>query len=160
MRYVCWPLTCKVQMRYGSEFLSNFMSFLATFEIFWALCKTFKNIYELQGTTGFPKGATLTHHNIVNNARFMGFRMAYDKKVRIRTFVFAPGSSSLGEKGKQCLPWQTCLILIRRLKYNGHLKFGLVDYHLWQHIRIDIAFIKKSLFFFGCLIDISKVSRL
>lgn len=35
----------------------------------------------LQGTTGLPKGATLTHHNIVNNAYFVGIRAGYHEKV-------------------------------------------------------------------------------
>ncbi|XP_067860524.1 medium-chain acyl-CoA ligase ACSF2, mitochondrial [Heptranchias perlo] len=35
------------------------------------------NIQFTSGTTGSPKGATLTHHNIVNNSRFIGYRMGY-----------------------------------------------------------------------------------
>ncbi|XP_067913877.1 medium-chain acyl-CoA ligase ACSF2, mitochondrial [Heterodontus francisci] len=35
------------------------------------------NIQFTSGTTGSPKGVTLTHHNIVNNARFIGYRMGY-----------------------------------------------------------------------------------
>uniref|UniRef100_A0A4W3GBX1 Medium-chain acyl-CoA ligase ACSF2, mitochondrial n=1 Tax=Callorhinchus milii TaxID=7868 RepID=A0A4W3GBX1_CALMI len=35
------------------------------------------NIQFTSGTTGNPKGATLTHHNIVNNGRFTGYRMGY-----------------------------------------------------------------------------------
>lgn len=38
------------------------------------------NIQFTSGTTGFPKGATLSHHSIVNNAQQIGFRMAYDKE--------------------------------------------------------------------------------
>lgn len=38
------------------------------------------NIQFTSGTTGHPKGATLTHHNIVNNGRFVGYRLNYDKK--------------------------------------------------------------------------------
>ena len=34
-----------------------------------------------KGTTGKPKGATLTHHNIVNNAYFVGLRAGYHEKV-------------------------------------------------------------------------------
>ncbi|XP_043946448.1 medium-chain acyl-CoA ligase ACSF2, mitochondrial-like [Protopterus annectens] len=33
------------------------------------------------GTTGNPKGATLTHHSTINNARFMGLRLGYHWRV-------------------------------------------------------------------------------
>ena len=35
----------------------------------------------LQGTTGQPKGAVLSHHNLVNNAFCIGNRSQYDKQV-------------------------------------------------------------------------------
>ena len=38
--------------------------------------------YVFQGTTGNPKGACLSHHNIVNNAMSLGYRIGYHKKVR------------------------------------------------------------------------------
>uniref|UniRef100_A0AAQ5ZLG0 Medium-chain acyl-CoA ligase ACSF2, mitochondrial n=1 Tax=Amphiprion ocellaris TaxID=80972 RepID=A0AAQ5ZLG0_AMPOC len=41
------------------------------------------NIQFTSGTTGTPKGATLTHHNIVNNAYFVGRRMGYHWRVSI-----------------------------------------------------------------------------
>ncbi len=41
------------------------------------------NIQFTSGTTGSPKGATLTHHNIVNNAYFTGRAMALGPEDRI-----------------------------------------------------------------------------
>jgi long-subunit acyl-CoA synthetase (AMP-forming) len=35
----------------------------------------------MQGTTGNPKGAVLSHHNIINNAMDTGYRIGYQKKV-------------------------------------------------------------------------------
>jgi fatty-acyl-CoA synthase len=34
-----------------------------------------------QGTTGQPKGATLSHHNLLNNSYFHGLLMGYHKRV-------------------------------------------------------------------------------
>ena len=41
------------------------------------------NIQYTSGTTGFPKGATLTHHNILNNAFFSGELLGYSEHDRI-----------------------------------------------------------------------------
>jgi fatty-acyl-CoA synthase len=41
------------------------------------------NIQYTSGTTGFPKGATLTHHNILNNAYFTGELLGYSERDRI-----------------------------------------------------------------------------
>ena len=40
-----------------------------------------------QGTTGLPKGATLTHHNILNNSRLVGQNLQYDINVCIHCII-------------------------------------------------------------------------
>jgi fatty-acyl-CoA synthase len=41
------------------------------------------NIQYTSGTTGFPKGATLSHHNILNNAYFVGRTLGYSGADRV-----------------------------------------------------------------------------
>ncbi|XP_029584962.1 acyl-CoA synthetase family member 2, mitochondrial [Salmo trutta] len=47
------------------------------------------NIQFTSGTTGSPKGATLSHHHIVNNAYFVGLRLGFDWRT-IRACVPVP----------------------------------------------------------------------
>ena len=41
------------------------------------------NIQYTSGTTGFPKGATLSHHSILNNGFFIGERLKYTENDRV-----------------------------------------------------------------------------
>jgi len=41
------------------------------------------NIQYTSGTTGFPKGATLSHHSILNNGFFIGERLGYTAEDRV-----------------------------------------------------------------------------
>ncbi|KAF7705443.1 medium-chain acyl-CoA ligase ACSF2, mitochondrial [Silurus meridionalis] len=57
------------------------------------------NIQFTSGTTGSPKGAALTHHNIVNNAYFIGLRVGYDWRRRIKVCLPVPLYHCFGSVG-------------------------------------------------------------
>ncbi|KAM9773404.1 medium-chain acyl-CoA ligase ACSF2, mitochondrial isoform X2 [Syngnathus typhle] len=57
------------------------------------------NIQFTSGTTGQPKGATLTHHNVVNNAFFVGKRVGFDWQPSTRVCVPVPLYHCFGSVG-------------------------------------------------------------
>ncbi|KAF1379587.1 hypothetical protein PFLUV_G00177590 [Perca fluviatilis] len=48
------------------------------------------NIQFTSGTTGSPKGASLSHHNIVNNAYFIGLRIGFGRRPQVRVCMPVP----------------------------------------------------------------------
>ncbi|XP_061563797.1 medium-chain acyl-CoA ligase ACSF2, mitochondrial [Cololabis saira] len=57
------------------------------------------NVQFTSGTTGSPKGATLTHHNIVNNAYFVGRRLGYSWRPHTRVCIPVPLYHCFGSVG-------------------------------------------------------------
>ncbi|XP_028989076.1 medium-chain acyl-CoA ligase ACSF2, mitochondrial [Betta splendens] len=57
------------------------------------------NIQFTSGTTGTPKGATLSHHNIVNDSFFIGKRLGYDWRPNTRICVPVPLYHCFGSVG-------------------------------------------------------------
>jgi len=69
------------------------------------------NIQYTSGTTGFPKGATLTHHNILNNAYFVTELVRYTERDRVCVPVpfyhcFGMGVGTLG-----CTSHGACIVV-------------------------------------------------
>jgi fatty-acyl-CoA synthase len=57
------------------------------------------NIQYTSGTTGFPKGATLSHHNILNNGYFVTETIGFGPDDRLCIPVpFYPSSRANGER--------------------------------------------------------------
>src|SRR4051812_22953584 len=69
------------------------------------------NIQFTSGTTGAPKGATLTHRNILNNAYFTGRSLGYTKRDRVCVPVplYHTFGMVIGTLG--CLTHGTCMVL-------------------------------------------------
>ncbi len=74
------------------------------------------NMQYTSGTTGFPKGVMLTHHNITNNGQFMGDRMKFtpDDRLLIVVPLFHCFGCVLGVM--TCLTHGTTMVLMER--YN------------------------------------------
>ena len=68
------------------------------------------NIQYTSGTTGFPKGATLSHHNILNNARFVAAIMNFseDDRLVVPVPLYHCFGMVIGNLG--CLTHAACVI--------------------------------------------------
>jgi fatty-acyl-CoA synthase len=74
-------------------------------------CDDAINVQFTSGTTGAPKGATLTHHNVLNNAYFTGRLLGYDEHDRVCVPVplYHTFGMVIGTLG--CLTHGACMVL-------------------------------------------------
>ncbi|XP_076855650.1 medium-chain acyl-CoA ligase ACSF2, mitochondrial [Brachyhypopomus gauderio] len=79
------------------------------------------NIQFTSGTTGSPKGVALTHHNIVNNAYFVGLRVGYDWRENVRICLPVPLYHCFGSVGGgMMLAMHRCTLIFPSTAYDGH----------------------------------------
>lgn len=79
------------------------------------------NIQFTSGTTGKPKGATLSHHNIVNNAYFLGLRMGYNERPVVRVCVAVPLYHCFGSVlGGMCMAVHGVTLVFPSSGYDSH----------------------------------------
>lgn len=78
------------------------------------------NIQFTSGTTGAPKGATLTHHNIINNSYFVGRRMGYTWRTEVRVCLPVPMYHCFGSVGGgMCLAVHGVTLVYPSAGYSG-----------------------------------------
>ncbi|XP_050980216.1 medium-chain acyl-CoA ligase ACSF2, mitochondrial [Labeo rohita] len=79
------------------------------------------NIQFTSGTTGKPKGATLSHHNIVNNALFIGMRIGFNWRKNVRVCVPVPMYHCFGSVGGgMVMAIHGTTIVFPSTGYDGH----------------------------------------
>ncbi|MGQ1787794.1 MULTISPECIES: AMP-binding protein [unclassified Saccharicrinis] len=69
------------------------------------------NIQYTSGTTGFPKGATLSHHNILNNGYFIGERLKYTETDKVCIPVPLYHCFGMVLANLACITHGSCMVL-------------------------------------------------
>lgn len=86
------------------------------------------NIQFTSGTTGAPKGATLSHHNIVNNAYFVGSRMGYDWRPNVRICLPVPLYHCFGSVGGgMCMAVHGVSLVFPSTGYDGRANLAAME---------------------------------
>uniref|UniRef100_A0AAZ3S8D8 Medium-chain acyl-CoA ligase ACSF2, mitochondrial n=1 Tax=Oncorhynchus tshawytscha TaxID=74940 RepID=A0AAZ3S8D8_ONCTS len=85
------------------------------------------NIQFTSGTTGSPKGATLSHHNIVNNAYFVGLRLGFNWKP-IRACVPVPLYHCIGSViGGMCMALHGITLVFPSAGYDSRANLEAIQ---------------------------------
>ncbi|XP_053197652.1 medium-chain acyl-CoA ligase ACSF2, mitochondrial [Scomber japonicus] len=86
------------------------------------------NIQFTSGTTGAPKGATLSHHNIVNNAYFVGKRVGYTWRPHTRVCLPVPLYHCFGSVGGgMCMAVHGLSLVFPSAGYDGAANLAAVE---------------------------------
>nr|XP_040033074.1 medium-chain acyl-CoA ligase ACSF2, mitochondrial [Gasterosteus aculeatus aculeatus] len=86
------------------------------------------NIQFTSGTTGTPKGATLSHHNIVNNAYFVGKRVGYSWNPFNRICLPVPLYHCFGSVGGgMCMAVHGVTAVFPSAGYNGKANLAALE---------------------------------
>ncbi|XP_057716951.1 medium-chain acyl-CoA ligase ACSF2, mitochondrial-like isoform X2 [Corythoichthys intestinalis] len=83
-------------------------------------CDDAINIQFTSGTTGDPKGVTLSHHNVVNNAYFLGLRAGYDWRPSVRVCMPVPLYHCFGSVvGGMCMAMHGLTLVFPSTAYDS-----------------------------------------
>uniref|UniRef100_A0AAZ3RMF0 Medium-chain acyl-CoA ligase ACSF2, mitochondrial n=1 Tax=Oncorhynchus tshawytscha TaxID=74940 RepID=A0AAZ3RMF0_ONCTS len=86
------------------------------------------NIQFTSGTTGNPKGATLSHHNIVNNAYFVGLRLGFNWKEVRKACVPVPLYHCMGSVlGAMCLALHGITLVFPSAGYDSRANLEAIQ---------------------------------
>ncbi|KAK9965637.1 hypothetical protein ABG768_004714 [Culter alburnus] len=86
------------------------------------------NIQFTSGTTGKPKGATLSHHNIVNNSYFIGMRIGYNWKKNVRICLPVPMYHCFGSVGGgMIMAVHGTTVVFPSTGYDGHANLVAIE---------------------------------
>ncbi|XP_041670946.1 medium-chain acyl-CoA ligase ACSF2, mitochondrial [Cheilinus undulatus] len=86
------------------------------------------NILFTSGTTGAPKGATLSHHNIVNNGFFTGLRLGYTWRPVTRICIPVPMYHCFGSVGGgMCMALHGVSLVFPSTGYDGKANLAAIE---------------------------------
>ncbi|XP_056153222.1 medium-chain acyl-CoA ligase ACSF2, mitochondrial [Lampris incognitus] len=86
------------------------------------------NIQFTSGTTGAPKGATLSHFNVINNAHFVGMRVGYEWKPHSSICLPVPLYHCFGSVGGAiCMAVHGTSLVFPSTAYDGRANLAAME---------------------------------